>query len=80
MTIRPIDGQRRGGGSTWQSLERGLSSIETDYMNGEIALIARLHGLAAPVNELLQRLTAQAARIGTPAGSVSPDEILKQLA
>jgi 2-dehydropantoate 2-reductase len=80
MTIRPIDGQRRGGGSTWQSLERGLGSVETDYMNGEIALIARLHGLAAPVNDLLQRLTAHAARNGTPAGSVSPDDILKQLA
>ncbi len=79
MTLRPIEGQRRGGGSTWQSLERGLGSVETDYLNGEIVQIGRLHGIPTPVNELLQRLTAQAARDGIVAGSVSPDEILAQL-
>ncbi len=80
MTVRPIEGQLRGGGSTWQSLERGLSSVETDYLNGEIALLARLHDVPAPVNELMQRLTAFGARDGVPAGSVDPNDILKQLA
>jgi 2-dehydropantoate 2-reductase len=79
MRIRPIEGQRRGGGSTWQSLERGLRTVETDYLNGEIVLLSRLHGIPAPLNELMQRLTVQGARDGVAAGSLSPDEILKQL-
>jgi 2-dehydropantoate 2-reductase len=79
MKLRPIEGQRRGGGSTWQSLERGLGSVETDYLNGEIALLGRLHGVPTPINALLQRLTSQAARDGVAAGSVSPDDILARL-
>jgi 2-dehydropantoate 2-reductase len=79
MRIRPIEGQRRGGGSTWQSLERGLGSVETDYLNGEIVLLGRLHGVPTPVNALMQRLTAQAARDGVAAGSVDPEDIVDQL-
>jgi 2-dehydropantoate 2-reductase len=80
MRMRPIDGQRRGGGSTWQSLTRGLSSVETDYLNGEIVMLGRLHGVPTPANELMQRVTSRAAREGVQAGSVSPDELLAQLA
>lgn len=80
MTLKPIAGQRRGGGSTWQSLERGLTSVETDYLNGEIVLLGRLHGVPTPVNETLQRLMWRAVRDRTPAGSVDPEEILQQLA
>jgi 2-dehydropantoate 2-reductase len=79
MRIRPIEGQRRGGGSTWQSLERGLASVETDYLNGEIVLLGRLHGVETPVNELMQRLTVQAARDGIAAGSVAPEDLVAQL-
>jgi 2-dehydropantoate 2-reductase len=56
MKMAPIDGVRRGGGSTWQSLARSAPSIETDYLNGEIVLLGRLHGVPTPVNEGLQRL------------------------
>jgi 2-dehydropantoate 2-reductase len=80
MKLRPIAGQRRGGGSTWQSLERGLPSVETDYLNGEIVLLGRLHGVPTPVNETLQRLMWRAVRDRTPAGSVDPEEILQHLA
>src|SRR5207248_6103765 len=79
MTMTPIAGQRRGGGSTWQSLARGLPSVETDYLNGEIVLLGRLHDVATPANELMQRVTAQAARDGVAAGSVSADDLLAQL-
>jgi 2-dehydropantoate 2-reductase len=79
MTIRPIEGQRRGGGSTWQSLARGLTSVETDYLNGEIVLLGRLHGVPTPANELMQRLTAQAAHDGIEAGSVDPDALVARL-
>jgi 2-dehydropantoate 2-reductase len=60
----------RGGGSTWQSLARGAGSVETDYLNGEIVLLGRLHGIATPVNALLQRLMTEAAQEGQkPASS-----------
>lgn len=68
-----------GGGSTWQSLARGTGRIETDYLNGEIVLLGRLHGIETPVNALLQRLAAQAARTGRPPGSVPAEEILAAL-
>lgn len=45
----------RDGGSSWQSLMRGTGSIETDYINGEIVLLARERGLSAPYNENAQR-------------------------
>jgi 2-dehydropantoate 2-reductase len=79
INMQPIDGQERMGGSTWQSLERGLGSVETDYLNGEIVHIGRLHGIPTPVNELLQQLTREAAKNRTPAGSVDPQSILDRL-
>ena len=48
--------QSRPGASSWQSLARGTGSIEADYLNGEIVLLGRLHGVATPVNAALQRL------------------------
>jgi 2-dehydropantoate 2-reductase len=42
------------GNSTWQSLRRGSATVETDYLNGEVVLLGRLHGIATPVNEALQ--------------------------
>jgi len=45
----------RDGGSSWQSLTRGTGAIETDYINGEIVLLAREHGLSAPYNENARR-------------------------
>lgn len=50
----PVGGTARAGGSTWQSVARGLTSVETDYLNGEIALLGRLHGVPTPVNDALQ--------------------------
>ena len=57
-------------GSTWQSVARGHTQVETDWFNGEIVLLARLHGTAAPVNELIQRGTAEHARLGRPPRSL----------
>jgi 2-dehydropantoate 2-reductase len=51
----------RGGGSTWQSLQRATGAVETDYLNGEIVLLGRLHGVPTPLNRALQRLANQAA-------------------
>jgi 2-dehydropantoate 2-reductase len=57
------------GGSSWQSLARGAGSIEAEYLNGEIVLLGRLHGVPTPVNALLERLAIRAAVEGSPPGS-----------
>ena len=79
LSMHPISGERRGGGSTWQSLQRGTGSIETDYLNGEIVLLGRLHDVPTPVNALLQRLANRAAADGLPPGSMAEEDVLAQL-
>ena len=75
MGVRDIDGRARAGSSTWQSLSRGLP-LETDYLNGEIRLLGRLHGVPTPVNDALCRLAWEAAREGWAPGTLSPDDVL----
>jgi len=67
----------RGGGSTWQSLRRATGSLETDYLNGEIALVARLHGVEAPVNGALQTAANDAARRKVGPQSMRAADLLK---
>ena len=75
----PAAGAGRAGGSSWQSLARGVGTIETDYLNGEIALLGRLHGVPTPVNALLQWLAGEQARLGAPPGAVPPASIRARL-
>lgn len=49
-----VEGHPRQGGSTWQSVARGLPSVESDYLNGEIALLGRSVGVPTPVNVAVQ--------------------------
>ncbi len=79
ITMRDVAEGARPGGSSWQSLARGTGSIEAAYLNGEIVLLARLHGVPAPVNALLQRLAEQAAAQAIAPGSISAAEVLAQL-
>jgi 2-dehydropantoate 2-reductase len=79
QTSQPIAGATRGGGSTWQSLTRGARTLETDYLNGEIALLGRVHGVPTPINTALQSLAAAHARAGLPAHSLSADELRARL-
>jgi 2-dehydropantoate 2-reductase len=79
LTWTPVGGARRGGGSSWQSLQRSTGSIEADYLNGEIVLLGRVHGVATPANELLRRLANDAARKGLAPGSVAAEAVLAQL-
>ena len=78
LQIRGISGESRAGGSTWQSLARG-SGVETDFLNGEIALLGRLHGVPTPANARVQGLMAQAAARGAGPGSMTPSELLAAL-
>jgi 2-dehydropantoate 2-reductase len=78
VTLLPLDGAPRGGGSSWQSLARGTGTIETDYLNGEIVLLGRLHGVPTPLNELLQRLAGRFAREHRTAGSMPVAELVRR--
>jgi 2-dehydropantoate 2-reductase len=76
LRIRPIVGRRRQGSSSWQSLQRGTGSVEADYLNGEIVLLGRRHGVPTPVNELLRRRVNEMARDRRPPGAEPPAEFL----
>jgi 2-dehydropantoate 2-reductase len=80
LKMRPVEGQRRAGSSTWQSLARGTGSIESDYLNGEVVLLGRLLGIPTPVNATLQRCVAEAARRGAAPGSMTEEELLERIA
>ncbi|MGX1880493.1 ketopantoate reductase family protein [Streptomyces sp. NPDC055287] len=75
ITLAPLCGSERGGGSSWQSLSRGTGTIEADYLNGEIVLLGRLHGVPTPVNEALQRIANAFARERRAAGSLPVTEL-----
>jgi 2-dehydropantoate 2-reductase len=79
LRLGEIAGRERGGGSTWQSFARGAPSIETDYLNGEIVLLGRLHGVPTPVNDLFCELARQAVRERAKPGDLSPEEVLARL-
>jgi len=79
LSLRPIAGERRGGGSSWQSLERGTGNIEVDLLNGEIVMLGRRHGIGTPVNALSQRVVNELARSRTPPGSLTEDDLRAQL-
>ncbi|MBI1219000.1 MAG: ketopantoate reductase family protein [Rhodobacteraceae bacterium] len=70
MQMADIDGIARAGGSSTQSLARGTGSIETDYLNGEVALLGRLHGVATPLNAWFTTLAARMAREGLAPGTI----------
>jgi 2-dehydropantoate 2-reductase len=69
------DGDTFVGGSTWQSLIKGASSIETDYFTGEILLLARLHGVAVPANEHLHQLAARMLSREIAPGSFTVEQL-----
>ncbi|MET9387521.1 2-dehydropantoate 2-reductase N-terminal domain-containing protein [Streptomyces sp. NPDC002928] len=77
VTLVPLEGAPRGGGSSWQSLVRGTGTIEADHLNGEIVLLGRLHGTPTPLNELLQRLANRFARERRAAGSMPVGELVR---
>lgn len=58
-------------GSTWQSLMRGASSLETDYLNGEIVRLGRAHGVPTPRNAVLQEVASRLLAAGARPGAMS---------
>ena len=76
--VAEIPGHPRGGNSTWQSLARNAAP-ETDYLNGEIVLLARLAGVGAPLNAAVQSRIHRAVAQGTPAGSLDDADLAASL-
>ncbi|MED5573134.1 MAG: ketopantoate reductase C-terminal domain-containing protein, partial [Pseudomonadota bacterium] len=62
MELGEIEGVGRAGGSTFQSIANGKADIETDYLNGEIVKLGRLHGVPTPANATMQKLMARMIR------------------
>lgn len=75
----PVAGQPRSGSSSWQSVIRGHTVLETDYLNGEIVLLGRLHGVPAPLNAMVQRLANRVAA-GLDQPGTYPIEQLRAMA
>lgn len=79
IRLADIAGHPRAGGSTWQSLMRGLRSTEVDFLNGEIVLLGKLHGIPTPYNRLLQKVANSMARTGKRPGSLSMEDLQRML-
>jgi 2-dehydropantoate 2-reductase len=79
LQMGDVTGHPRSGSSSWQSLARSQGTIEADYLNGEIVLLGRLHGVPTPVNELLRHMVNQMARERSKPGKLSADEVLSFL-
>lgn len=74
-----VPGHPRVGGSSWQSLVRGTGSLETDYLNGEIVLLGRLHGVPTPANATCQALIREMLRDRLPAGALDGARVLERV-
>ena len=70
MQIAPVDGVKRAGSSTLQSLARKAGSVETDYLNGEIVMLGARHGIPTPANAWFCQLACRMLREGTAPGTV----------
>lgn len=79
MEMGKVEGAARTGSSSTQSLKRGAGSIETDFLNGEIVLLGRLHGLPTPVNAALMRLGQDLLAGRLEPGSLTPETLGKRL-
>jgi 2-dehydropantoate 2-reductase len=65
--------------SSWQSLARGTGNIEAEQLNGDVVMLGRRLGIAAPYNELLWRIADEMARNGDKPGKYSADELLRMV-
>ena len=72
---REVPGHDRHGGSSLQSMLRGTGDIETDFLNGEIVLLGRLHGVPVPANTVVQEVGNRLVRENLEPGSMTIEEL-----
>lgn len=75
MQIGKVEGIEPVGSSTAQSLARAAGGIETDWLNGEIVLLGRQHGVPTPANLAMTRLAARLIREERGPGQLSLAEV-----
>lgn len=73
--LDPASAIKPGQQSTWQSFARGTAT-EIDYLNGEIVLLGRLHGVATPANAALQKVLGAASTAAEGPGSRTAASVL----
>lgn len=76
--FQPVDGVGGMASSTLQSLLRG-GSVETDYLNGEISLLGRMHAIPTPLNDAMVALATRMTVEGIAPGSLDPADTLAAL-
>ncbi|MCZ6620078.1 MAG: hypothetical protein O7E57_18320, partial [Gammaproteobacteria bacterium] len=74
-----LAGRPRTGGSSWQSIVRGTGNIESDYLNGEIVQLGRLHGVPTPANRVCQQLGHRMIRESLPVGHFRSKDVKKMV-
>ncbi len=72
--VADVPGRSRAGNSTRQSLVRATVP-ETDYLDGEIVLLGRLHGVPTPAVAAVQARIHRALREGTAAASLDDADL-----
>ncbi|GIE04791.1 hypothetical protein Adu01nite_61410 [Paractinoplanes durhamensis] len=77
--LAEIPGRPRGGNSTWQSLARSGDS-EIEFLNGEIVLLGRLHGVDTPANAAVQARLHRAVAEGTRPWSLDDADLAATVA
>ncbi|MEO8540571.1 MAG: 2-dehydropantoate 2-reductase N-terminal domain-containing protein [bacterium] len=70
-----VKGEARSASSTLQSVLRGHQTTEVDYLNGEIELLGRVHGVRTPYNSAVRSVATRMAATGRPPGSVTIEEL-----
>lgn len=75
MKVTDFPGYTRAGSSSIQSLLRGTGSIETDFLNGEIVMLGRLHDVETPVNTAFVRVARQMVKNAIAPGDFPESEV-----
>jgi 2-dehydropantoate 2-reductase len=76
---KSVGGRPYPGGSTPQGLARGAATSEVDFLNGEVVLLGRKHGVRTPVNAALQALMRDMVRTGARPGCLSAEELRQRI-
>lgn len=70
-----IEGRHALLGSVYQSLMRGVGTIETDFIHGEIVLMGAMHGVATPYCRALQWAAKEMANQKQQPGAYSVEDL-----
>lgn len=70
-----VGGEARSASSTLQSVLRGHTTTEVDYLNGEIVVLGRLHGVPTPLNAVVREVATRMAANGEQPGACSIEDL-----